>query len=179
MTAIGLIGVLVVQGVVLVIMVTVGYLLFEGVRGVPLIPTRRSLANDLFELAELSSDDRLVDLGSGSGDIVLEAAGRCQQAHGIERVGLYVRLAQWRAKRRGVEGNTSFFVGDIFTAELPEADVVTCYLFTEVNAKLEPRLRELYPVGTRIVSRSFPFPTLPLVREIRVGNETLFLYRID
>ena len=54
--------------------------------------------------------------------------------------------------------------------------MVTCYLLKSTNEKLEGKfIQELHP-GTRVVSNSFTFPRLRLLR--RDGEAELYLYNL-
>ena len=66
----------------------------------------------------------------------------------------------------------------LFTADISEATVVTLYLSTSVNARLEPKLRRELRPGTRIVSHQFRIGNWPPQQTVRVENEELFLWTV-
>ena len=106
-------------------------------------------------LAGVGRGDRLIDLGSGDGRIVIAAAKRGADALGIELDPSLVIKARRAAKQAQVETKARFHEGDLFAQDLSAATVVTLYLFPDANLALRPKLlRELTP-GTRIVSNSF------------------------
>lgn len=156
----------------------VGYFLILGALTVPWVRTRSSIAREMLELAKYESHERVLDLGSGDGTIVFEAVGKGGGGVGIEQVGLLVHYARLKAKWLGVSGKTQFVKANIFTATLPEAQVITSYLFPAVNVRVEPRLKELFPSGTRVVSHDFCFPTLRLIEQRKERGYNLFLYEI-
>ena len=119
--------------------------------GVPYVPTPHEIVERMLRLAEVGPGDRLVDLGSGDGRIVIAAARRGATAHGVDLDPDLVRLAAENARQAGVAARASFEVRDIFETDLSKATVVAFYLLPEFNAKLLPRLLALKP-GTRIVS---------------------------
>lgn len=93
----------------------------------------------------------------------------------------HLRPLVWYARLRSGfcgQGRATFVCGDIFQDELPEADLVTTYLFTEVNARVEPRLRERFAAGTRVVSRDFEFPTLRKLKTESWGGSRIHVYEI-
>lgn len=107
------------------------------------------------ELAGVGRGDRLIDLGSGDGRVVIAAARRGAEALGIELDPTLVIKARRAAERAGVEKRARFLEGDLFALDLSGATVVTLYLFPDANLALRPKLlRELAP-GSRIVSNSF------------------------
>jgi protein-L-isoaspartate O-methyltransferase len=123
---------------------------------VPYVPTPDNVVARMLELANVTSDDVLYDLGSGDGRIVITAA----QKHGARGTGIdinpdLIRRSRANAQAAGVADRVEFVQQNLFQTDLSEATVVTLYLLPDVNLKLRPKLlRELKP-GTRIVSHSF------------------------
>lgn len=120
------------------------------------VPTPQELVDRMLDLAKVTPDDYLIDLGSGDGRTVIAAAKRGLRAHGIEYNPDMVRLAQANARREGVADRATFEEADLFTRldELRKADVITLFLLSSLNLKLRPTLLDLEP-GTRIVSNTF------------------------
>jgi len=121
----------------------------------PYVTTPQNVVDAMLELAGVGPSDRLIDLGSGDGRIVVTAARRW----GTPGVGYdidprLVALARDNARKAGVERLARFDVEDVFVADLSSASVITLYLLPDVNLKLRPRLRALRP-GTRIVSHDW------------------------
>jgi SAM-dependent methyltransferase len=144
------------------------------------VPTRESVADDMLQLAKVTSADVVYDLGSGDGRIVMLAA----QKYGARGVGIeidpkLVSIARQVAKEGEAEDRVSFIHGDLFEADVSRATVVTIYLSPRVNAKLEPKLRKELRPGTRIVSHQFPLGEWPAeaMKEAEDGT-TRYLYRV-
>jgi SAM-dependent methyltransferase len=102
-------------------------------------------------MAEVGRDDYVIDLGSGDGRIIIEAAKRGARGMGVDLDPSLVKHATENAQRAGVGDRTKFLVKDIFETDLSGATVVAFYLLPDFNAKLLPQLLKLKP-GTRIVS---------------------------
>ena len=143
------------------------------------VPTRQSIADAMLRLAHVNSNDIVYDLGSGDGRIVITAA----QKYGARGVGIeldpkLVRISRETAIEGAVEHKVAFLEGDLFTTDISAATVVTLYLSTTVNMRLEPKLkRELRP-GARIVSQRFPIGNWPPDETIEAEGEKLFLWTI-
>ncbi|MFC1541053.1 class I SAM-dependent methyltransferase [Candidatus Latescibacterota bacterium] len=118
------------------------------------VPTTNELVDVMLDLAELTSDDFLIDLGSGDGRTVIAAAKRGARAHGVEFNPKMVELSRKRAEEAGVSDKVTFVEGDLFEADISDATVITLFLLTSINLKLRPTLLELKP-GTRIVTNTF------------------------
>lgn len=122
----------------------------------PFITTPASVVERMLELAGTRADDVVIDLGSGDGRIVIAAAQKFgARGIGIELDGGLVEEARRNARLAKVADRVSFVQGDVLTAELSPASVVTLYLLPGLIGKLQPRfIYELKP-GTRIVAHAF------------------------
>ena len=118
---------------------------------VPYVVTPMEIVERMLRMAEVGKGDTVIDLGSGDGRIVIEAAKRGARGLGVDLDPSLVRLATDNARRAGVSDRARFEVRDIFETDLSGASVVAFYLLPEFNAKLLPKLLRLKP-GTRIVS---------------------------
>ena len=171
-----LLTIILVQILLFVIILLVMYFLFFGIFSVPYVRTSTKKGRAMLELAGLQKGERVVDFGSGDGALVFEASKMGASGTGVEA---RLPLVIWSRFRKRLGGhNAVFHHGDMFKVTPPEADVITSYLFTRVNEKLEPILKKHYPSGTRVVSRVFRFPNLPLEKEIEVGGDVIRLYRL-
>ncbi len=118
---------------------------------VPFVVTPLEIVERMLGMAQVGKDDYVIDLGSGDGRIVIEAARRGARGLGVEIDKSLVAAATENARRAGVEDRARFEARDLFETDLSAATVVTLYLLPELNRKLLPRLLALKP-GTRIVS---------------------------
>ena len=118
------------------------------------VPTPQELVEKMLDLAELTPQDYLIDLGSGDGRTVITAAKRGARAHGIEYNPDMVGLAEYNAKQAGVLGKATFARADIFESDFSKAQVVTLFLLPSLNVKLRPTILNMAP-GTRVVSNTF------------------------
>jgi cyclopropane fatty-acyl-phospholipid synthase-like methyltransferase len=136
----------------------------------------------MLELAEVGPGDVVYDLGSGEGEIVIEAARRDGvRAVGVEIDPERIENAHKHAAAAGVTDRVTFLERDLFEVDISAATVVTLYLFPEVNARLLPKLlRELRP-GTRIVSHDFGLGDWPPEKTVEVPldrTRRVFLWRV-
>jgi SAM-dependent methyltransferase len=149
-------------------------------RDVVYIPTPQAVVDAMLELADVKASDVVYDLGSGDGRIVITAARRYgARGVGIEIDPTLVKQADANAVTAGVADRVRFVNGNMFTADIHEATVVTLYLLQSLNERLRPKLvRELQP-GARIVSHVFNMgPEWPPLRTIRVDNHPVHLWTI-
>jgi hypothetical protein len=123
-------------------------------RDVMWIPTCQVLVNKMLDMAKVTAQDYVIDLGSGDGRLVITAAKRGVRALGIEYNAGLVALSKRRAAEEGVDDKARFIKADIFESDFSQATVVTMFLLDELNLQLRPQLLNLKP-GTRIVSNTF------------------------
>jgi len=126
----------------------------QGGKDVVWVPTPQALVDQMLDLAQLTPEDKLVDLGSGDGRTVITAAKRGATARGIEFNPDMVALSKRQARAEGVSDRATFEQGDIFESDFSEATVVTLFLLPRLNMKLRPILLDM-PPGTRILANSF------------------------
>ena len=147
------------------------------------VPTPQEVVDKMLELAQVTKDDLVYDLGCGDGRIVVTAAKK----YGCKAVGYDIARKRIRESLENVEKNN---VGhlvrieqrDIFTLDLSRADVVTLYLLPSLNVKLIPQLEKLKP-GSRIVSHDFDMEGVKPDKVITIedeeddyGNHTIYLW---
>src|SRR5579863_4401805 len=97
------------------------------------VPTPPALVEKMLDMAHLTPNDRLVDLGSGDGVLVIAAARRGTRALGIEYDGKLVDAARRNAAAAKVAGRASFRRADIFKTDFSRATVVTTFLLPSLN----------------------------------------------
>jgi SAM-dependent methyltransferase len=148
---------------------------------VTFVPTPYEEIDAFFELAPVSADDVVYDLGSGDGRLLFTAlekgAGR---AVGVELKPDLVRTVREQAKERRLEGRVTFLQADVIDVDLSEATVVLCYLITAASAALKPKFEAELKPGTRVVMESFPVHGWKAVdiRLVSDGLKTFYLYRM-
>lgn len=134
----------------------------------------------MLQLAGVGRNDVVYDLGSGDGRIIVLAA----QKYGARGVGVelnpsLVAISRQVASEGAVADRTLFIEGDLFTTDISPATVVTLYLSTTVNARLEPKLRTELRPGTRIVSHQFGIGRWVPQETVRADDDTdLFLWTV-
>jgi hypothetical protein len=116
------------------------------------VPTPQPLVEKMLDMAKVTPQDVVMDLGSGDGRTVITAAKRGARAIGVEYNPNMVELSRKNAAAAGVK--PTFIQGDLFEADLSQATVITMFLLPDINLKLRPKILDLKP-GTRIVTNSF------------------------
>jgi hypothetical protein len=134
------------------------------------VPTPQELVEKMLDMAKVTPEDFLIDLGSGDGRTVITAAKRGLRAHGIEYNPDMVELSKRNAAKAGVSDKATFANADLFESDLSQAQVITMFLLPGINLKLRPKLLDLKP-GTRIVSNSFTMGEWAADEDATVGGD--------
>jgi SAM-dependent methyltransferase len=134
----------------------------------PFVITPTNVVTAMLDLANVRAGDRLIDLGSGDGRIVLAAAQRGAIAVGIEIDANLVERSRESARRLRLEDRATFVTQDLFETDFSGADVVTLYLLPDVNRRLQPRLLSTLKPGARIVSHDYDLGAWPADKTIVV-----------
>lgn len=147
----------------------------QGGKDVIWMPTPDELVTTMLNMGRVSSDDYVMDLGSGDGRIVIAAAKRGARALGIEYNPDMVGLSRLNAEKEGVSDKATFMQVDLFETDLSKATVITMYLLPALNMKLRPKILALAP-GTRVVSHAFDMGDWQADRTEEVEGRTAYLW---
>ena len=118
------------------------------------VPTPEEMVDKMLDMAKVTPDDFVIDLGSGDGRNVIAAAKRGARALGVEYNEDLVQYSRQNAAKAGVGDRATFVQGDMFEADISKATVMALFLLPDNLRKLRPKLLALKP-GTRIVGNTF------------------------
>jgi SAM-dependent methyltransferase len=122
------------------------------------VPTPHALVEKMLDMAHVTAQDYVIDLGSGDGRNVIAAAKRGAKALGVEYNPEMVELARRNADREGVADVARFVQGDMFEADISQATVLALFLLPDNLRRLTPKFVEQLRPGTRLVMNGFPIP---------------------
>ncbi|HOK46481.1 MAG TPA: methyltransferase domain-containing protein [Bryobacteraceae bacterium] len=150
----------------------------------PYYPTPETIVEKMLQLGGLKPGEKMFDLGSGDGRIVIMAASKFQaDATGVEFDKDLWKQSTDRIKALGLEKRARIIRGDIMKQDYSSADLLTVYLLPSSNDKLRPLLEKQLKKGARVVAHDFEFSgwTPEKVEQIEDDGEgrshTLYLYR--
>ena len=151
----------------------------------PYYPTPETIVDKMLRLGGLKAGEKMFDLGSGDGRIVIVAAQKFHaEAVGVELDKDLCKQSAARILKLGLDKNAHIVNGDLLKQNYSSADLVTVYLLPDaVNNKVQPLLDKQLKKGARIVAKDFDFRnwTPEKVENIADDGEgrshTLYLYR--
>ena len=118
------------------------------------VPTPAALVEKMLDMAHVTAQDYVMDLGSGDGRNIIAAAKRGATAVGVEFNADMVELSRKEAQAQGVADKATFIQGDMYEADISKATVLALFLLPHNLTKLTPKFLALKP-GTRIVGNTF------------------------
>jgi len=151
----------------------------------PYYPTPEIIVEKMLQLGGLKAGEKVFDLGSGDGRIVVMAAQKFHaEAVGVELDQDLCKLSAAKILKLGLDRHAHIVNGDLLKQDYSSADLVTVYLLGDaVNNLVQPLLDKQLKKGARIVAKDFDFRnwTPEKVENIADDGEgrshTLYLYR--
>ena len=144
------------------------------IKGAPFVPSKPKQIQTMIDLADIKPNMRVVDLGSGDGSILIEAARRGAIATGVEMNPFLIPYSRWRARRARQQHRITFIKGEIKNHPIGDADIVFLYLLPPLLSKISTKLSSELKPSTRVISNGFPIPGWTPV----INKNGVFLYRI-
>lgn len=143
----------------LTVLIVFGTAAWAGLVAAPWVPVRARDVKRMISLAGVNKGQTVIDLGSGDGRLLLEAAQRGANAIGYEISVLpYVWSKIRIAIQRKAEGTAKVLFKDFYSQRMGEADVVVAFLTPPAMARLGPKLHRELRSGARVASYAFSIP---------------------
>ena len=150
----------------------------------PYYPTPETIVDKMLEMGGLRAGEKMYDLGSGDGRIVILAAQKYHaNAVGVEYDKDLVHQSDTKIRKLNLQGSAKIIHGDIFAQNYGSADLVTVYLLPTSNDKVRPMLERQLKKGARVVAHDFEFRGWTPTKTETIDDDgegrshTLFLYQ--
>ena len=150
----------------------------------PYFPTPQSIVDKMLQLGELKAGEKMYDLGSGDGRIVIMAARKYQaDASGVELDDDLYKQSSLRIKTLGLGARARIVHGDLLQQDYSSYDLLTIYLLPVAIQKITPIFEKQLKKGARIVAHDFEFPQWTAARVVDIDDDgegrshRLYLYR--
>jgi tRNA G37 N-methylase Trm5 len=135
------------------------------------VPTPHDVVEKMLDMAKVTKNDVIYDLGCGDGRIVVQAAKkRGCKGIGFEIVPELAQKARESARENHVEKLVTIKEEDLFTVDMSEATVLPMYLLPKMLDRLKPKLEKLKD-GTRIISHDYRFKGVKPVDEVTIVSK--------
>jgi protein-L-isoaspartate O-methyltransferase len=124
----------------------------------PYYPTPEIIVEKMLRFGEVKAGEKVYDLGSGDGRIVIMAARKFKaNAVGVEFDDSLWKQSSDRIAKLGLTATAHIIHGDLMQQDYSDADLLTVYLLPVSNDKVSPMLEKQLKKGTRIVAHDFEF----------------------
>lgn len=138
----------------------------------PYYPTPQMVVEKMLQLTSLKAGERMYDLGSGDGRIVILAAQKFgADAWGVEFDADLVHQSEQKIKKLGLDKTAHIIHGDILKQTYDKADVITVYLLPISNDKVRPLLEKQLKKGVRIVAHDFEIADWTPVKVVDIDDD--------
>jgi hypothetical protein len=156
----------------------------EGGKLAPYYPTPETIVEQMLKLGGLKAGEKMFDLGSGDGRIVIMAARKFHaQAVGVELDRDLFRESVEAIRKLGLQKTARIINGDLLQQDYGSADLITVYLLPVAIDRAQPMLDSQLKKGARLVAHDFEFRNWTAEKVVNIADDgegrshTLFLYR--
>ena len=156
----------------------------SGEKLAPYFPTPETIVDKMLELGGLRPGEKMYDLGSGDGRIVIMAARKYKaDATGVELDESLYRQSSERIKTLGLAPTARVILGDLLQQDYSSADLLTIYLLPVAIDKVTPIFEKQLKKGARVVAHDFEFPAWTPAKSVDIDDDgegrshRLFLYK--
>ncbi|MFA5188274.1 MAG: class I SAM-dependent methyltransferase [Patescibacteria group bacterium] len=166
----------------ILLLALIAFIMFSFRDVVPFVPTPKKIIRQMIELAEIKTNERIVDLGSGTGRILIQAAKMHQEnllvgfekSFTLRKISKFFLFFHPLLKKR-----VQIVHEDFFNVNLGQFEVIFCFLTSEGLRRLTPKFALLKP-GSRIISYMFPLENYQGFNEYVESvstQDTIYLYK--
>jgi hypothetical protein len=156
----------------------------SGEKIAPYFPTPATIVDKMLDLGGLKPGEKMYDLGSGDGRIVIMAARKYKaDATGVELDESLYRQSSERIKTLGLAPTARIIHGDLLQQDYSSADLLTIYLLPVAIGKVTPIFEKQLKKGARVVAHDFEFSKWTPAKTLDIDDDgegrshRLFLYR--
>jgi len=156
----------------------------EDPKVAPYFPTPQTIVDKMLQLGELKAGEKMYDLGSGDGRIVIMAARKYKaDSTGVELDDALFKQSSQRIKTLGLSSLARIVHGDLMQQDYSSYDLLTIYLLPVAIEKVTPIFETQLKKGARIVAHDFEFPTWTPAKILDIDDDgegrshRLYLYR--
>jgi cyclopropane fatty-acyl-phospholipid synthase-like methyltransferase len=162
------------MGIVFFVLFSLAY---AGLSAAPWVPLSNKEIRRMLSLAGVKPGEKVYDLGSGDGRILIIAA----REFGAETVGYEISILPYiiskiRIAFARLQDKIKINFSSFYKTDLSEADVITVFLLPEAMKKLSPIFRKGLKPGARIVSYAFAMKDWEPMKVDKPDPKTMAIY---
>src|SRR3989344_2189598 len=154
---------------ILILFVIVIYILYQGAI---FVPSKQKTIKTMLLFSKIKPGERMADLGSGDGRILIEFAKKGAIAEGYEINPVLVFIARMKIRRLGLEKKARVFWKSFWREDLSQYKVITVFGIDYIMKRMEKKLYKELSRGSRIIVNLFPFPN----KKYKLKKDGVYLY---
>jgi len=143
-------------------------------QGPQYVPTNDEDTKQIVNLALSYKPERVLDMGSGDGKLVIALAQVGLQATGIEINPWLVWRSRQKIKRLKLQEKAQIIHGSFWSYDISPYNLLVVFAIKHVMPRLEKKVQAELKPGARIISNFFVFPNL----KIEVRKKGIVSYTI-
>jgi len=146
---------------------------------VPYVPTKNKVLKEIFQHLEIKKNSVFYDLGCGDGRILFEMERTYKtQNIGFEIAPIPYLLAKF--KKLTSQSKSEILLQNFMSADFSKADIIFCYLTPEMLEKLSKKIKSECKKGTKIITHTFSFKSIPVQKLIpkKQNLPNIYIYEI-
>ena len=150
----------------------------------PYFPTPQLVVDRMLQLGGLKAGEKMYDLGSGDGRIVIMAAQKYKaNAVGVEFDEALFKQSMDRIRTLGLTKTANIIHGDLLKQNYESADLITVYLLPVGNGLVTPIFEKQLKKGARVVAHDFEFSAWRPTKTVDIDDDgegrshRLYLYQ--
>lgn len=141
----------------LLIAVFVFLVLYFFIQGAIYVPTPFGTIEKMIKLVKPGKNDRLADLGSGDGRIVIAFAQKGITAEGFEINPLLVWYSRWKIRKLKLDRKAKIYWRSFWQADLSKYNIIIVFGIDHIMKRLGKKLKKELNTGSKILVNIFPF----------------------
>lgn len=130
----------------------------------PFFPIQDNRLSAMLKLAQVKPGEKMLDLGSGDGKILIAFARMGAYCCGVEIDKTLCSLSGYNIWRRKLSGKVFIRNGNFWNISFEKYDIITVYGMNCIMDRLERKILKEAKIGCRILSNRFTFPGMKPVR---------------
>ena len=136
-------------------------------------PSRKRVVKQMISFAKPGKQNKLAELGSGDGKIVIEFAKMGVESHGYEINPILVLWSRYKIKKLKLQDKAFIHWKNFWKEDLSKFDIITIFQFKHLMKPLEKKLKKELKKDSIILSNIWKFPNLKPIKE----SNKVYMYK--
>lgn len=122
--------------------------------------------SDIIKLANPKKGDKIVELGSGNGGVVIALAKKGAKVEGYEINPLLVFISRKRIKKQKLEQRAKIYLKSFWKVNLSKYNKIVFFQYMTITKKLARKFEKELKPGSKIISNFWKLPGWKAVKQI-------------